>query len=291
LYFVRNFSYLEVFEAFLQFLSLSILQETPSPHTVQVIKRGGAIDAAANAGAFHMNVDDRSQRVVLVSGASRGIGMAIASELAAHGYRLSLGARDPERLQAHFGVEGERFHYAHFDAYKPASSEAWVASAVEKFGRIDALVNNAGLGERVSLMDDNDEALDRLWAVNVKAPLRMTRLCMPYLEAGGCGRIVNISSLSGKRVRNAFVGYNMTKFAVMGLTHTTRHVAWEKGVRATAICPSFVRTEMSSYTNKVKPDDMIQPETLACLVRTAIELPNNAAMAEMLVNCRLEDTL
>ena len=234
---------------------------------------------------------EHHSRVALISGASRGIGLAIARELVEHGYRLSLGARDVKALEAQLGPENDRLHYAHFDAYDPVTSEQWVAAAAAKFQRIDALVNNAGLGERVSLMDDNDEALDRLWAVNVKAPLRLTRLCMPHLEATGAGRIINVASLSGKRVRNAFVGYNMTKFAVMGLTHTTRHVAWEKGVRATAICPSFVRTEMSSYTNKVKPEDMIQPETLASLVRTAIELPNNAAMAEMLVNCRLEDTL
>jgi NAD(P)-dependent dehydrogenase (short-subunit alcohol dehydrogenase family) len=238
-----------------------------------------------------IDTDDDDRPVVLVSGANRGLGLAIANELAGHGYRLSLGARDPDRLAEVFGPEGDRFHYGLFDAYEPATSEAWVASTVDKFGRIDALVNNAGLGEQVHLMDDNDEALDRLWAVNVKAPLRLTRLCMPYLEVSGSGRIINIASMSGKRVRNAFAGYNMTKFAVLGLTHTTRHVAWEKGVRATAICPSFVRTEMSSYTSKVTPEQMIQPETLASLVRTAIELPNNAAMAEMLVNCRLEDTL
>lgn len=232
-----------------------------------------------------------SGRVALVTGAGRGIGLAIAQELAANGYRLSLGARSVAALKAAFGPENEQFHYASFDAYDPASATAWVSGAVERFGRIDALINNAGLGERVALMDDNDEALDRLFAVNVKAPLRMTRLCMPYLEKTGTGRIINIVSMSGKRVRNAFVGYNMTKFAVMGLTHTTRHVAWDKGVRATAICPSFVRTEMSAYTNKVTPDEMIQPETLASLVRTAIELPNTAAMAEMLVNCRLEDML
>jgi len=64
-----------------------------------------------------------------------------------------------------------------------------------------------------------------------------------------------------------------------------------KGVRATAVCPSFVRTAMSGYTSKVAPEDMIQPETMAELVRTLIELPNNAAIAELLVNCRLEDML
>jgi NAD(P)-dependent dehydrogenase (short-subunit alcohol dehydrogenase family) len=238
-----------------------------------------------------MDLHYKQSRVVLLSGANRGIGLAIAKELAGHGYRLSLGVRDPDRLADFFGPEGDQLHYAHFDAYDAATGSAWVASAVKKFGRIDALVNNAGLGEQVKLSDDNDEALDRLWAVNVKAPLRMTRLCMPHLEANGSGRIINVASMSGKRVRNAFVGYNMTKFAMLGLTHTTRHVGWDKGVRATAICPSFVRTEMSSYTSKVTPDEMIQPETLASLVRVAIELPNNAAMAEMLVNCRLEDML
>lgn len=229
--------------------------------------------------------------VVLVSGANRGIGAAISQELMSHGYRVSLGSRQVESLHEAHGVEDDRRLYAEFDALEPDTAARWVASTVEKFARIDALVNNAGSGEQVTLYEENDEALDRLWEINVKAPLRLTRLCLPHLEKTGRGRIINIASLSGKRVRNAFVGYNMSKFAVMGLTHTTRHVTWEKGVRATAICPGFVRTEMSAYTGKVQPEDMIQPETLAQMVRSTIELPNNAAVAELLVNCRLEDTL
>lgn len=231
------------------------------------------------------------EHVVVISGGNRGIGLAIAREFLGRGYCLSVGARDPKTLIKALGPETDRLFYAYFDAYERDTAKAWIEATMSRFGRIDALVNNAGSGERVSLMDDNEEALDRLWAVNVKAPLRLTRLALPHLETTGAGRIVNIASLSGKRVRNAFVGYNMTKFALMGLTHTTRHVAWEKGVRATAVCPSFVRTEMSSYTSKVTPDEMIQPETLAQLVRTLVELPNNAAIAELLVNCRMEDML
>lgn len=238
-----------------------------------------------------MTDQDHHGDVVLVSGANRGIGAEIARNLRAHGYRLSLGARSIEALERAHGRQDDKTLYARFDACDVPSAARWVEETVARFGRIDALVNNAGSGEKVHLMDDNEEALDRLWAINVKAPLRMTRLCLPHLERTGRGRVVNIVSLSEKRVRNPFVGYTMTKFAAMGLTHTTRHVSWDKGVRATAICPGFVRTDMSAYTDKVKPEDMIQPEAIADLVRTAIELPNNAAVAEMLVNCRLEDTL
>lgn len=230
-------------------------------------------------------------RVVLISGTNRGIGAAISHHLLACGYRISMGCRRQDELESIYGPQGTSLHFSEFDAYRPETAQTWVDSAIKKFGRIDALVNNAGSNEQVSLLDENEEALDRLWAVNVKAPLRLTRLCLPHLEKTGRGRVVNVVSLSGKRVRNSSVGYNMTKFAAMGLTHTTRQVGWDKGIRATAVCPSFVRSDMSANTYKVSPEDMIQPETIADLVRTAIELPNNAAVAELLVNCRLEDTL
>jgi NAD(P)-dependent dehydrogenase (short-subunit alcohol dehydrogenase family) len=226
--------------------------------------------------------------VVLVSGANRGIGLAIARLLLAHGYRLSLGARDTATLNKAFGAENEGLTFNRFDALEPASAEHWVAETVRHFGRIDALVNNAGISDPVRIDEDNEVLLDLHWAINVKAPLRMTRLCLPYLEQTGRGRIVNISSLSGKRVRSPNVAYNMTKFALMGLTHTTRHVSWDKGVRATAICPSTVNTEMGARIN-VGENARIEPETLAELVRTVIELPNNAAIAELLVNIQRED--
>ncbi|WP_316860195.1 SDR family NAD(P)-dependent oxidoreductase [uncultured Cohaesibacter sp.] len=230
-------------------------------------------------------------KVALISGANRGIGAEVARYLRRHGYYLSLGARDISMLEKEHGAQSSTMHFGRFDAYDRNSAKEWVQSAVEHFGRIDALVNNAGNGNRLGLLDDDEDALDELLEVNVKAPLRLTRLCLPHLAKTGHGRIVNIVSMSGKRVRNEHVGYNISKFAAMGLTHTTRHVTWDQGIRVTALCPSFVKTEMSAYTSKVTPEEMTQPETIAHLVKTAIELPNNAAMAEMLVNCRLEDTL
>lgn len=235
---------------------------------------------------------ERGKPVILISGSDGGIGLAIAADLLEHGYCLSLGAMEPNALVTKLGPETADKIYQPFNAFERGSAEAWVGRTAEAFGRIDGLVNAIGIGTpRVELMEDDDEGLDKLWAVNVKAPLRLTRLCMPYLEACGKGRVVNLVSLGGKRIRNVSVGYGTTKFAAMGLTHATRTYGWDKGIRATAICPGWVATErvLKSPTRKLQPDEMIQPSTIAHLVRTAIELPNSAAMAEMVVNCEFED--
>lgn len=238
-----------------------------------------------------MKEANKDSPVILVSGGDGGIGTVIVKELIEHGYRVSLGSLHPEALSDLHGPETTERLYTEFDAFDHRSADRWVDKTLEHFGRLDGLVNAIGLGERVTIMDDDEEALDRLWEVNVKAPLRLTRLCLPYLEATGRGRVVNLVSLAGKRIKNSAVGYGITKYALMGVTHATRTYSWDKGVRATAICPGWVRTKMSmtSPTLKIKPEEMIDPETIAHLVRTTIELPNNAAIAEVLVNCEFED--
>jgi NAD(P)-dependent dehydrogenase (short-subunit alcohol dehydrogenase family) len=231
-------------------------------------------------------------RVFLVSGANRGIGLAIAEALYARGARLSLGVRDTKSLAAFIGSrDAGRLHAARYDAEDWATHESWVSAAAGRFGRIDGLINNAGMSLAMSIRDADEKALDRIWAVNCKAPLSMIRCALPHLEAAGEGRIVNVASMSGKRVRNDNVAYNMSKFAVVALTHGVRRLGWEKGVRATALCPSFVRTEMTATTTKIAAAEMSDPKDLAELVATIVSLPNTASVAELLVNCRLEDML
>lgn len=230
-------------------------------------------------------------RVVMVSGASRGIGRAVAQRLLDAGYGLSLGARDPGVLADLVDDNGSRVLAQPFDALDPRSNSAWVEATLARFGRIDGLVNNAGIYEPVRVEDDDEAAYDRLWAVNVKGPLRMIRLCLPHLRQAGSGRIVNIASLSGKRIANDAAGYAMSKFAVMALTHAARHAAWEDGVRATAVCPGMTATDMTARFDSVAPADMSQPEDVAELVAVALALPNTAVVPELLVNCRLENIL
>lgn len=232
---------------------------------------------------------DPHGRVVLISGANRGIGLALSELLYAKGYSLSLGARDPAALaRTTEAMDPARVHLARYDAADWQSQAAWIDAANERFGRIDVLINNAGMSSDVTLRDATEAALDEIWAVNCKAPLNMIRCALPHLEASGSGRVVNIASLSAKRVANDHVAYSMSKFAVLALTHSTRKIGWDKGVRATAICPSFVRTDMTAGTDKIAPDKMIDPADLAELVATVIALPNTASVSELLVNCRLE---
>jgi NAD(P)-dependent dehydrogenase (short-subunit alcohol dehydrogenase family) len=233
---------------------------------------------------------DPHGRVVLVSGANRGIGFAIARTLYAKGYTVSLGVRDPHALMGVLAHWNElRLHTARYEATEWRTHAAWVESVVERFGRIDGLVNNAGVSSKGTIRDVDERELDTIFAVNCKAPLNMIRQALPHLEASGSGRIVNVASLSGKRVKNDNIAYGMSKFAVVALTHAVRRLAWEKGVRATALCPSFVRTDMTAGAVQIAAESMSDPADLAELVATVMALPNTASIAELLVNCRLED--
>lgn len=235
---------------------------------------------------------DPTDRVVMISGASRGIGLAIAKTLHAKGYSVSAGARNIDTLKQALSEEaGDRLVCAAYDAGDRASHETWLETTLQSFGRLDALVNNAGTSNSFSIEAGDEADLDALWTINVKGPLFLTRICLPHLKSAGSGRIINVASLSGKRVRNENIAYNMTKHAMMALTHGTRRIGWDHGVRATAICPSFVATDLTADVTKVSQAEMIDPNDLAELAATAIALPNTAVMAEMLVNCRLEDTL
>jgi NADP-dependent 3-hydroxy acid dehydrogenase YdfG len=226
-------------------------------------------------------------RVVLVSGANRGIGLAFAQRLYAAGYTLSLGARDPAALDALTERwDRGRLLKAVYEAQDHATHERWIAATAERFDRIDGLVNNAGIDLDVDLEDDTDADLDRLWAINVKAPLSMTRKAMPHLRRGGAGRVVNVASIAGKAVFGSGVGYSMSKFALVALSHATRHAAWDDGVRCTALCPGYVSTDMTANVQTIAREEMTSPGDIAELVVTVMGLSNNASVAELTVNCR-----
>jgi NADP-dependent 3-hydroxy acid dehydrogenase YdfG len=232
-------------------------------------------------------------RVIMISGANRGIGRAIAEYLHEEGYNLSLGARRPDSLAALTGtLEASRVFAHSYEARDPQSPMAWVKATVERFGRVDGLVNNAGVLYRFGVEDEDESRLDEMWEVNAKGPLRLIRAAFPHLKACGAGRVINIVSLSGKRVVASWVaGYCMSKFATSALTHAVRYSGWDHGVRATAICPNIVATDMIADFADLPPEKMIHPGVIAQLVATVLALPNPTSVVEIPINCRLEHSV
>ena len=154
------------------------------------------------------------------------------------------------------------------------------------------LINNAGVAHLFGLDELDEAGLDEMWEVNAKTPLRMIHLVLPHLRKCGHGRIINISSAAGKRVRTIpWVGYAMTKFAVQALTHATRQAAWDDGVRTTAICPGLVDTDMIADFDFGVDFPVVEPTDVADLISTLLRMPNNAAVPEVVVNCEAEPTL
>ena len=228
-------------------------------------------------------------RVIMISGANRGIGKSIATELANRGYRLSLGVRDPSTLA---NTDNAQTLVHQWDATSTTDSQAWVQATLDRFKQIDGVVLNAGVLLQVSLDNGSEDDLDTMWEVNFKGPFRLVRAALPALIASGHGRVINVVSLSGKRVLSAdTLGYAASKCAALSLTHAIRQHGWEHGVRATAICPGLVETDMTAGTDPPAGQFKMSPDTIAATAAYALSLPNEATVAEILVNGRLESTL
>ena len=232
---------------------------------------------------------ERSPRTVLISGASRGIGRAIAHRLLADGHRLSLGMRDPNAACA-AGFDPANVLVQPYDAEDPASAEAWVAASVERFGAIDTVVHCAGVFARTPLLfaEGQQAELEQLWRVNLMGPWWLTRAAWPQLAADGAGRIVVLVSMSGKRSKGTLAGYTASKFALMGLAQTMRNEGWQHGIRVSAICPSWVNTDMAAAVKAMPKEAMSQPEDIASLTAQLLELPNSCVPFELALNCNLE---
>lgn len=226
-------------------------------------------------------------RVIMISGASRGIGLAIAKRLIEDGYFVSIGVRKPGEVK---GLDPDRTLIARFDATQPEDAQPWLDATITRFGRLDGLINNAGILRAIDLRSGDESVLDEMWAVNVKGPFRLIRLALPHLESAGHGRIINVASTDGKRYRDGVsVAYAMTKHAVMALTHAAKFAGWEHGVRVTALCPGAVDTQLVAAVPGVVPSaNRIPPETIADTTSFLLSLPNTASVAELVMNTRLE---
>ena len=230
-----------------------------------------------------------AERAALVTGGSSGIGLAIARALGEDGYGVTVAARRPEKLEA----AAEELRSAGIDAHAvPANmtSEEAVAGIVqahrERFGRLDVLVNNAGVGIGESIAEITTKYLDMQLGVNLRAVVVATREALPMLrEAGaehGKALIVNTASIAGKVGQGWLSVYSATKAGVVGFSQATQKEVAGQGVQVTALCPGFVDTPMTDYAKEqVKPEEMIRPEDIAESVRFLLKTSSACLVPEV----------
>ncbi len=233
-------------------------------------------------------------RNILISGGSRGIGRAIAEKLLANGHKISLGLRDVESIKGSVldpSLSKENNILLNkYDAKDHETANAWVEHTKQYFGKIDTLIHCAGIFRKTGLNFSSEEEkdIDELWKVNVIGPWILTRAAWKYLLENKDSRVIVLISMSGKRSKGNLAGYTASKFALMGLSQTIRNEGWDKGLRVTTVCPSWVNTEMAKSVLAVTKEEMTQPKDIGLIISNLLELPNSCIPFELLLNCNLE---
>ena len=191
--------------------------------------------------------DRLKQAVAIITGASRGIGRAIAQAYAQEGASLCLVARNPASLDetvAELGLPAERVMTLALDVTDREACFAAVGHVHARFGHVDILVNNAGVYRAKSFLDYTPQDFQDLLDVNLFGVIHFTQACLPQMQQRKHGRIVNIASTAGKWGSRNQSAYNISKHAVVGLTRCVALEASPSGVTVNAICPGFVQTDM-----------------------------------------------
>jgi len=219
-------------------------------------------------------------KVAFITGASRGIGAAVARALSAEGVKLGLASRsgDDLGLPEALGLQ--------CDVRDATGVEAAVSATVERFGRLDILVANAGVGAYGPFLELRPEHLEEMIDVNVRGTLYAVRAALPHLLAGGEGDIVTVASEAGRRGLPYEAVYCASKFAQVGFTRALDHELRERGVRCTNVCPGGVATDFAMGEGRGRRPDMpelagmMRPEDVADVVLFVLTRPRNHRILE-----------
>jgi NAD(P)-dependent dehydrogenase (short-subunit alcohol dehydrogenase family) len=230
-----------------------------------------------------------AERAALITGASSGIGLAIARVLGEEGHALTVSARRPEKLEnAAEGLRAEGFEVQSVAANMSDEEDVVgiFAKHREAYGRLDVLVNNAGVGIGAPMEQIQTKYLDLQLAVNLRALVIGTREGLPLLREAvaehGKALIVNTASIAGKGGQAWLSVYAATKAAVINFTQSTHREAGDAGIQCTALAPGFVDTPMTEFAKEQVPgEQMIQPEDIGEAVRFLLRTSRNCHVPEI----------
>ena len=232
-----------------------------------------------------------ADKAALITGGSSGIGLAVARALGEDGYGVTIAARRPDKLeQAAAELRDDGLDVLHVAANMAQEEDIqrMIAAHRERFGRMDLLMNNAGVGIGGLIEAAETKKVDMQLDVNLRAVYLTTRDAIPMLkESGhnGGSMLINTASIAGKRPQGWLAAYSATKAAVIALTEATGRELANDGVRCTAICPGFVDTPMTDWARGqgVKGEEMIRPEDIAEIVRLLLRLSPAAIIPEVMI--------
>ncbi len=231
-----------------------------------------------------------AERAAIVTGASSGIGLATARVLAEEGFVVTMAARRREKLDgavAELSGDG-------FDVHAVAANVAEEVEIVkvanthrERYGRLDVLVNNAGMGFAASVGDVQTKWLDMQLTINLRAVVLFYRECLPMLKAAGeehrNALVVNTASIAGKRGVGGNAVYSATKHGVVGWTDSMNRELHSFGIKSTALCPGWVDTPMTDFVKEHIPaEEMIRPEDVAEAVRYLLRVSPACIVPEVM---------
>ena len=233
-------------------------------------------------------------KVVLITGASSGIGAAVAKDLATKGAKLVLAARREERLiklQNEINRNGGQAIYKVIDVTSHIQMEELAEAALKEYGRIDVLINNAGVMPQSKLYKKKIDEWDRMIDVNMKGVLYGIAAVLPFMRQQKSGHIISLSSLAGYGVWPASSVYSATKFAVRAIMEGLRKEEFKNNIRTTIISPGAVNTELTETitdTNlKASFDKVyqgaIETNSIARTIAFAIEQPDDVAISELII--------
>jgi NAD(P)-dependent dehydrogenase (short-subunit alcohol dehydrogenase family) len=230
------------------------------------------------------------ERAAIVTGASSGIGLAIARVLGEEGFAVTMAARRPEKLQEAvrgLQADGLEVHGVEANLAEEQEIQKVVQEHRERHGRLDVLVNNAGVGIGASVGDILTKRMDMQLDINLRAIMIFYRECLPMLQQAGeehrNALVVNTSSISGKRGEAWLSVYSASKHGVVGWTEAMNKELGAQGIKSTALCPAFVDTPMTDFVKEqVKAEEMIRPQDIAEGVRYLLRVSPACVIPEMM---------